>query len=222
MRRLIDEAIEANLDGLVVSLPDVEGAARPRSGAPRRAGIPVDLDQLGQRPLPRARDPRPRRPARVPRRLRGGPADGEGRACATCCASTRRSATPASTSAAAASATALRRSGGRTRGARRRHPGPDAGAAPDRAGGPRQATSTGSSRSAPRGAVPALAALRAAGFGAPRQARHVRPLAGGAGGACGSGGCCSRSTSSRTCRATCRSCCSPSARATCCSRRAAS
>jgi simple sugar transport system substrate-binding protein len=40
MRRLIDEAIEANLDGLIVSLPDVQGLRAPIRRA-RRAGIPV-------------------------------------------------------------------------------------------------------------------------------------------------------------------------------------
>jgi simple sugar transport system substrate-binding protein len=40
MRRLIDEAIEANLDGLIVSLPDVQGLRAPILRA-RRAGIPV-------------------------------------------------------------------------------------------------------------------------------------------------------------------------------------
>ena len=40
MRRLIDEAIEANLDGLIVSLPDVQGLRAPIQRA-RRAGIPV-------------------------------------------------------------------------------------------------------------------------------------------------------------------------------------
>jgi simple sugar transport system substrate-binding protein len=40
MRRLIDEAIEANLDGLIVSLPDVQGLRAPIVRA-RRAGIPV-------------------------------------------------------------------------------------------------------------------------------------------------------------------------------------
>ena len=40
MRRLIDEAIEANLDGLIVSLPDAQGLRAPIRRA-RRAGIPV-------------------------------------------------------------------------------------------------------------------------------------------------------------------------------------
>ena len=40
MRRLIDEAIEANLDGLIVSLPDVAGRCAPRSGAPAAQGSP--------------------------------------------------------------------------------------------------------------------------------------------------------------------------------------
>ena len=40
MGRLIDEAIEANLDGLIVSLPDVQGLRAPIRRA-RRAGIPV-------------------------------------------------------------------------------------------------------------------------------------------------------------------------------------
>jgi simple sugar transport system substrate-binding protein len=40
MRRLIDEAIEANLDGLIVSLPDIQGLRAPIQRA-RRAGIPV-------------------------------------------------------------------------------------------------------------------------------------------------------------------------------------
>jgi simple sugar transport system substrate-binding protein len=40
MRRLIDEAISARLDGLVVSLPDVQGLRAPIRRA-RRAGIPV-------------------------------------------------------------------------------------------------------------------------------------------------------------------------------------
>lgn len=40
MRRLIDEAIEANLDGLIVSLPDVRGLRAPIRRA-LRAGIPV-------------------------------------------------------------------------------------------------------------------------------------------------------------------------------------
>jgi simple sugar transport system substrate-binding protein len=40
MRRLIDEAIEANLDGLIVSLPDAQGLRAPIQRA-RRAGIPV-------------------------------------------------------------------------------------------------------------------------------------------------------------------------------------
>jgi simple sugar transport system substrate-binding protein len=40
MRRLIDEAIEANLDGLIVSLPDVQGLRAPIRRA-HRAGIPV-------------------------------------------------------------------------------------------------------------------------------------------------------------------------------------
>ena len=103
MRRLIDEAIEANLDGLIVSLPDVQGLRAPIRRA-RRAGIPVDLDQLGQRSLPRPRDPRPRRPARVPRRLRGRPPDGEGRGPPRAVRQPGGRATPASTSAAAASA----------------------------------------------------------------------------------------------------------------------
>jgi len=40
MRRLIDEAIEANLDGLIVSLPDVQGLRAPIRRA-HRAGMPV-------------------------------------------------------------------------------------------------------------------------------------------------------------------------------------
>jgi simple sugar transport system substrate-binding protein len=40
MRRLIDEAIEAKLDGLIVSLPDVQGLRAPIVRA-RRADIPV-------------------------------------------------------------------------------------------------------------------------------------------------------------------------------------
>ena len=40
MRRLIDEAIEARLDGLIVSLPDVQGLRAPIRRA-ERAGIPV-------------------------------------------------------------------------------------------------------------------------------------------------------------------------------------
>ena len=40
MRRLIDEAISARLDGLIVSLPDVQGLRAPIRRA-RRAGIPV-------------------------------------------------------------------------------------------------------------------------------------------------------------------------------------
>ena len=218
MRRLIDEAIEANLDGLIVSLPDVQGLRAAIQRA-RRAGIPVDLDQLRQRPLPRPRHPGPRRPARVPRRPRGRPPDGARPASAGACASTRRSATPGSTSAAAASAPACA-----ARAAARPCSASTSRTPTRRSSGSRRrsatARPTASSRSGPPARCrrsPRCAPASAAASSSPpstSRPRCCRP--------CGSSGCCSRSTSSRTCRATCRSCCWPSARATCCSRRAAS
>ena len=109
MRRLIDEAIADRLDGLVVSLPDVAGAAR-RDPARRARRHPGRVDQLRQRPLPRARDPRPRRPAGVARRgSRAGERMASGgrpqRAVRQPGGRQRR----ASTCAAAASARAMRR-----------------------------------------------------------------------------------------------------------------
>ena len=69
MSGMIDEAISARLDGLVVSLPDVK-ALTPAIKRAERAGHPGRDDQLRQRPIPQARRTRPCRAARVQGRRR--------------------------------------------------------------------------------------------------------------------------------------------------------
>ena len=169
MRRLIDEAIEDRPDGLVVSLPDAQGAARRRSSAPRRAGIPVitinsgsdqfrDLGVLAHVGQPEYRAGR-----------RGRRADGARPASAARCASTRRSGN-------AGPRRALPRLRRRRCARVGRHAraccgvdlqDPRPGPAADRAGGRATARSTASSRSAP--AARCRRSPRcASGFGAPR------------------------------------------------------
>ena len=174
MRRLIDEAIEANLDGLIVSLPDVQGLRAPIRRA-RRAGIPVisinsgsdrfrDLGipvHVGQ-PEYRAGFEAGRRMAKAgvaPRPVRQ-PGGGQRRP-RRALPRLRRRPAPLGRHAARA---------------RHRHPGSRPGAAADRAGGARQ---RGGRDPHPRhrrrdaGARGAARRLRP-----PRPARHLRPLAG--------------------------------------------
>ena len=220
MRRLIDEAIADRLDGLVVSLPDVEALA-PAIRRAERAGIPVVsinsgsdrfrelgiLAHVGQ-PEWRAGFESGRRMARAGIRN------------ALCV--NQEVGNAGLKLRCQGFGEGMRRSGGHTRtiGVELQDCGARRSAGSSRRSRP--ATFDGILTLGPGGAEPALAALRASGLARPGQARHVRPLAGGAAGAARADGCCSRSTSSRTCRATCRSCCSPSAPAIGCSRRAAS
>ena len=72
MIALIDDAVAARPDGLVVLLPRARPGAR--DPACRQGRHPRHHDQLGQRRVPLARRARARRPARGPRRSRRGPA----------------------------------------------------------------------------------------------------------------------------------------------------
>ena len=78
MAALIDTAVAAEPDGIVISNPDPEGLADAIAGR-RERGHPGREHQLGRRRLPGARHPDPRGPDRVHRGPGGRPAHGRGR-----------------------------------------------------------------------------------------------------------------------------------------------
>ena len=152
MIALIDDAVAARPDGLVVSFPEPGlGARDPARGERRHPG---HHDQLRQRRVPLARRARARRPARGPRRARRGPAArARGRA-----------------------ARAVRQPAGRQHRPRRALRRPGAGDARRRR--PLDACSASTTRAPPRRRRSRSAVAAGRIDGDPRHQRHRRPAGG--------------------------------------------
>ena len=200
MRRYIDEAVADQPDGLVVSLPDAQGA-RAVDPAPRSrpASRSITINS-GSGRVQAARRARPRRPGRVPAPgVEAGERMGRAGVRRALCVN-QDPATAASTSAAAGSPTVCGTSGAARASSRSRCRTPRV--AQNRlsekitAGIGRRHPPLG-----PGGAAPALAAAQAACRSIKLATSISRPRSWRP---CATARCCSRSTSSPTCRATCR------------------